>query len=86
MEREPPASERGLRDVGAGGGAARGHERQADLTANDGHPSAGAPGQECDAFAITGQACGRDGAAVIMAGAAQDVSQVHGAGAKGTDN
>ncbi|MCY1376029.1 hypothetical protein D9M69_634880 [compost metagenome] len=35
---------------------------------------------------MAGQARGDNGAAVFMAGAAQDVGQLHGVGAEGTDN
>ncbi|EPN49082.1 hypothetical protein A245_29268 [Pseudomonas syringae pv. actinidiae ICMP 19096] len=41
---------------------------------------------QCTALTMTGQARSDDRAAVFMAGAAQDVGQLHGVGAKGTDD
>ena len=49
-------------------------------------PGTGDLQDQCTALAVAGQAGGHDGAAVLMAGAAQDVGQLHGVGAEGTDD
>ncbi|MOA14634.1 hypothetical protein D3C78_1347480 [compost metagenome] len=59
---------------------------QAAFQARQGIPATGDFQHQGTAFAMAGQARGDNGAAVFMAGAAQDVGQLHGVGAEGTDN
>ena len=63
-----------------------GQAGQAGFQARQGVPGAGDLQDQRAALAVAGQAGGHDGAAVLMAGAAQDVGQLHGVGAEGTDN
>ena len=63
-----------------------GQQRQAAFEARQGVPATGNFQHQGAALAVAGQAGGDDGAAVFMAGAAQDVGQLHGVGAEGTDD